>query len=353
MSIDLLKGMTEDSGALEILDTIEASAERGADIVRQVLSFARGVEGSRIEIQPKRLLNDLETIIKDTFPKNIQLRFVIPEDAWTFSGDPTQMHQILLNLCVNARDAMPDGGSLTIRVENCILDEQLGATNFETKAGRYVNISVTDSGTGIPQNMIDKIFDPFFTTKEMNKGTGLGLSTVLAIVKSHDGIVNVYSEQGKGTTFKVYLLALESPSGVEQRAIYHTVLPRGNGETILLVDDEAAILGVTGRALEVFGYRVLTAQDGAEAIAIYAEKKDEIALVLTDMMMPVMDGASLIRILRRINPALRIVKASGLYSNGRDSSSPPAGVEYVLTKPYTAEILLKTVRSALDDALPK
>jgi PAS domain S-box-containing protein len=346
MSIDLLKGMTEDSGALEILDTIEASAERGADIVRQVLSFARGVEGSRIEIQPKRLLNDLETIIKDTFPKNIQLRFVIPEDAWTFSGDPTQMHQILLNLCVNARDAMPDGGSLTIRVENCILDEQLGATNFETKAGRYVNISVTDSGTGIPQNMIDKIF-------EMNKGTGLGLSTVLAIVKSHDGIVNVYSEQGKGTTFKVYLLALESPSGVEQRAIYHTVLPRGNGETILLVDDEAAILGVTGRALEVFGYRVLTAQDGAEAIAIYAEKKDEIALVLTDMMMPVMDGASLIRILRRINPALRIVKASGLYSNGRDSSSPPAGVEYVLTKPYTAEILLKTVRSALDDALPK
>ena len=204
MSIDILKTTTEDPQAKSILETIEVSAKRGADIVRQVLSFARGLEGERIEVQPKHLLKDLETIIKDTFPKDIRLQFSVPNDTWTILGDPTQVHQILLNLCVNARDAMPNGGNLTIGVTNCVLDEQYAAMNIQAQAGRYVNFSVTDSGTGMPPELLDKIFEPFFTTKELNKGTGLGLSTVMAIVKSHEGIVNVYSEPGKGTTFKVY-----------------------------------------------------------------------------------------------------------------------------------------------------
>ena len=209
MSIDILKESADDPEAKKILETIEVSAKRGADIVRQVLSFARGMEGERIEIQPKHLLRDLEKIIKDTFPKDIRLQFTIPNDTWTILGDPTQVHQILLNLCVNARDAMPNGGNLTIAVENCELDEQYVAMNIQAKPGRYVLFSVTDTGTGMPPELIEKIFEPFFTTKELNKGTGLGLSTVMAIVKSHEGIINVYSEPGNGTTFKVYFPAIE------------------------------------------------------------------------------------------------------------------------------------------------
>ena len=218
LSIDVLKTISDNPQAKKILDTIEVSAKRGADIVRQVLSFARGLEGQRIEVQPKHLLKDLENIIKDTFPKDIRLQFSVPKETWTILGDPTQVHQILLNLCVNARDAMPNGGSLTVGVENCVLDEQYAAMNIEAKAGRYVDISVTDSGTGIPREHLDKIFEPFFTTKELNKGTGLGLSTVMAIVKSHGGFVNVYSELGKGTTFKVYLPATEILSEARKRA---------------------------------------------------------------------------------------------------------------------------------------
>jgi PAS domain S-box-containing protein len=350
LSIDFLKTITENPKGLKILDTIEVSANRGAGIVRQVLSFARGVGGQRTEIHPKHLLKDLETIIKDTFPKNIQLRFSTPDDVWMFLGDPNQLHQILLNLCVNARDAMPGGGNLTINVENYVMDEQYVATNLQAKPGRYVNISVTDSGTGIPQNIIDRIFDPFFTTKELNKGTGLGLSTVMAIVKSHDGIVNVYSEPGKGTTFKVYLPTTGTFSEAEQKLTAQIMMPRGNGETILVVDDEASILTVARQTLEAFGYRVFTAQDGAEALIIYGERKNEIAVVLTDMMMPIMDGTSLIRVLLRINPAIKIVMASGLSSNGSKSRFPEGEIRHFLTKPYTAETLLQTLRAILEES---
>jgi two-component system, cell cycle sensor histidine kinase and response regulator CckA len=350
MSIDILKLTATDAQAKKILETIEISAKRGADIVRQVLTFARGLEGERIEVQPKHLLNDLENIIKDTFPKDIRLQFSIPDDTWKILGDPTQVHQILLNLCVNARDAMPNGGDLTIGVENCVLDEHYAAMNTKAKPGRYVRIDVTDSGTGMPSAIVDKIFEPFFTTKELNKGTGLGLSTVMAIVKSHEGIINVYSEPGKGTTFKVYLPAMElSPEGLKEQP-EEASLPRGNGETILVVDDESSILIITGQTLQAFGYRVLTATDGADAVAVYAEHKHEIAVVLTDMSMPVMDGPATIRALRRINPAIKIIAASGLTSNGEVPKAPGANVKHFLTKPYTAGILLKTMRAILDKA---
>jgi nitrogen-specific signal transduction histidine kinase len=328
------------------------SAQRGADIVGQVLSFARGLEGRRSEVQPKLLLQELESIIKDTFPKDIQLRFCVPDDTWTLFGDPTQVHQILLNLCVNARDAMPGGGNLNISAENHILDEHHAKLNNHAKAGRYVRITVTDSGTGIPPEIIDRIFEPFFTTKEPNKGTGLGLSTVMAIVKSHDGIANVYSEHGKGTTFKVYLPAMETLSAEQLNQTQQAILPRGNGEMILVVDDEASILAITCQTLEHFGYRVLNANDGAEAVAIYAEKKTEIAVVLTDMMMPIMGGTSLVSVLLRINPAIKIVTSSGLSSHGGINSFSEAGVKHFLTKPYTAETLLKTMRAVLEEGPP-
>ncbi len=346
LGIEILKD-TSDPKATRILEVIEVSAKRGADIVRQVLSFARGLGGARIEVQPKHLLRDLEAMIKDTFPKDIRLQFSIPKDTWTILGDPTQIGQIFLNLCVNARDAMPNGGSLEVGMENCVFDEQYAAMNSQAKVGRYVNISVTDSGTGISPELLDKVFEPFFTTKELNKGTGLGLSTVMAIVKGHDGIINVYSEFGKGTTFRVYLPAMEISSDGQKEQSEQVSLPRGNGETILVVDDEASIRAITSETLQAFGYRVLTATDGADAVAVYAEHKNEIAIVLTDMLMPVMSGPVTIHALMRINPAIRVVATSGLNANSSLAQMSVAGAKHFLTKPYTAETLLKVIRAVL------
>jgi len=349
MSIDILKLSADSPRSRSILETIEISAQRGADIVRQVLSFARGIEGERVEIHPKHLIRDLENIIKDTFPKDIRMQFLISHETWTILGDPTQIHQILLNLCVNARDAMPQGGVLTIAVENCEIDEQYAAMNLEAKAGRYVNIAVTDTGTGIPPALLDKIFEPFFTTKELNKGTGLGLSTVMAIVKSHGGLVNVYSEPGRGTTFKVYLPAVNAGEENRSEGSDEVHLPRGKGETVLVVDDEASILTITSQTLEAFGYRVLNAANGADALALYAQQRDEIDVVLTDMMMPVLDGPATIHAMLRINPSARIIAASGLNANGNTTQVSIAGVKHFLTKPYTAGKLLKTIRQILDE----
>jgi PAS domain S-box-containing protein len=350
MSIDILKSDSDSPETKQILETIGVSAKRGADIVRQVLTFARGMEGERIEVQPKHLLNDLENIIKDTFPKDIRLQFSIPNDTWTILGDPTQVHQILLNLCVNARDAMPNGGSLTVGVQNSVLDDQYVAMNIQAKPGRYVNITVTDSGTGMPPAIVDKIFEPFFTTKELNKGTGLGLSTVMAIVKSHEGVINVYSEPGKGTAFNVYLPAMELSTEARKEQSDQASLPRGNGEMILVVDDEASILTITVQTLQAFGYQVLTATDGAHAVAVYAKHEKEISVVLTDMMMPVMDGLAMIHALMRMNSAVKVIAASGLNANGNVAKVSGAGVKHFLTKPYTAATLLKTMRAILDES---
>jgi PAS domain S-box-containing protein len=349
LSVGLLKTETDPPKTQAILKMISDSAQRGADIVGQVMSFARGLEGRRTEVQPKLLFKDLESIVRDTFPKNIRLEFSVVQDTWTLFCDPTQVHQILLNLCLNARDAMPDGGSLIISAENHVLDEQYAKMDHHAKAGRYVCITVTDSGTGIPPEIIHRIFEPFFTTKELNKGTGLGLSTVMGIVKSHEGIANVYSEPGRGTTFKVYLPAMATLSEGQLTQTQQNPLPRGSGETILVVDDETSILAITGQTLEHFGYRVLNAHDGAEAVAIYAERRNEISVVLTDMMMPIMGGTSLVSVLLRINPAIKIVRSSGLSLHGSGNTFPEGAVKHFLTKPYTADSLIKTIRAILDE----
>jgi PAS domain S-box-containing protein len=349
MSIQILKLTATDSETTGILQTIETSAKRGADIVRQVLSFARGVESQRIEDQPTHLLGDLESIIKGTFPKNIQVEISIPQEIWTIEGDPTQIHQVLLNLSVNARHAMPDGGILAISVENCVLDEHYSAMNLQAKPGRYVLINVTDSGSGMPQRIIEKIFEPFFTTKELSKGTGLGLSTVMAIIKSHEGLINVYSELGRGTTFKIYLPAMDNSSNTSAVEDI-SLLPRGNGQTVLVIDDEASILTVTGQTLRAFGYKSLTAVDGAEGVAMYAQNANEIAVVVTDMNMPIMNGMTTIRALQRMNPMLQIVAASGLNVNGDAEKLAEMGVTLLLTKPYTAETLLTALHQVLRSA---
>jgi PAS domain S-box-containing protein len=346
LSVDLLRRDPPVAPRDEVLDTIETSAQRGAEMVKQVLSFARGIDGPRGEVKPAELLQDLARVIGDTFPKNVRVETSLEPDAWSVVGDATQLHQVLLNLCVNARDAMPQGGRLRVSVENVMLDASYAAMNAEAREGAWVKLEVEDTGAGIPRDIIEHIFDPFFTTKEVGKGTGLGLSTSLGIVKGHGGFMRVYSEVGHGTRFRVYLPA-GAVSASDSRPPVEGLAPRGQGQGVLVVDDEASIRQITRQTLEAFGYRVLVAANGAEAVATYAQQRDRVDVVLTDMAMPVMDGPATIHALRQLNPAVRIVGASGIGGNGKVSQAAGAGVKHFLTKPYTAETLLRALWRAL------
>lgn len=348
MSVDMLRLKLTDEGSQQYLKMLQASAERGADMIKQVLSFARGVQGERIPIDPKYLIKDVVKILKDTLPKSIATKFSLPDKVWPVSADATQIHQVLMNLCVNARDSMPQGGQLTIKAENVTLDENYARMHLEAKPGKYVIISVIDTGIGIPSDTLNKIFEPFFTTKEMGKGTGLGLSTALTIVRSHNGFINVYSEVGKGTQFAFYLPAIEMGAAA-QGDKEQPELPIGHGELVLVVDDEEAIREITKGTLETFGYKVLTASDGTEAVALYAGNRDEIKVVLTDMMMPFMDGPATIRALQKMNPQVKIIAASGLAANEKAAEAASAGVKTFLPKPYTAEKLLTALAKILNE----
>jgi len=348
MAIDMLQLKTTDEASRKWLDVLRTNAERGGNMVRQVLSFARGVEGERVALQPKHLIKEIVKILRETLPKSIEISLDIPNDLKIVSADATQLHQVLMNLCVNARDAMPEGGSISIKAENVYVDENYARMHLEAKPGHFVMISVVDTGPGMTPEIQSRIFEPFFTTKEMTKGTGLGLSTALTIVKSHGGFINVYSELHKGSQFTLYLPALERPGTVEAAGL-QTDLPLGHGELILVVDDEESIREITRSTLETFGYSVLTAADGTEALALYADKKNEIAAVLTDMVMPFMDGPATIRALQRMNPKVRIIAASGLGAGQRAGEGVLEGVLVFLSKPYTAEKLLKTLAKVLAD----
>ncbi len=349
MSIDILQEKIQDEEGRAVLDTLQASAQRSANLIKQVLSFARGVEGQRILVNPINILRELQKIIQETFPKNIQINFNLGRDIWTVTGDPTQLHQVLMNLCVNARDAMPDGGKLTIDTKNVVLDEVYAKMNPESKPGSYVRIEVADSGVGIPQDIQDKIFEPFFTTKNTGKGTGLGLSTTQAIVRSHEGFINLYSEMGKGTVFTVYLPAknmAKETATTTTEALQH---PRGHGELVLVIDDEESILASVGKILERFGYRVLTAKNGAEAVSLYARRGDEIDVVLTDMAMPVMDGPSTIIALKIMNPKVKVIGSSGHATSEGVAKAVGAGVKHFIPKPYTAGAILNVIAALIKD----
>jgi two-component system cell cycle sensor histidine kinase/response regulator CckA len=348
MAIDMLQLKTTDEASKKWLDVLRTNAERGGNMVRQVLSFARGVEGERVALQPKHLIKEIVKILRETLPKSLEISFQIPNDLWIISADATQMHQVLMNLCVNARDAMPEGGSIAIKAENVFVDENYARMHLEAKPGRFVMISVADTGPGMTPEIQSRIFEPFFTTKEMTKGTGLGLSTALTIVKSHGGFINVYSELHKGSQFTLYLPAVDMPGAADAAAL-QTNLPLGHGELVLVVDDEESIREITRGTLETFGYKVLTASDGTEALALYADKKNEIAVVLTDMVMPFMDGSATIRALQRMDPKVRIIAASGLGAGQRAGEGALEGVSVFLNKPYTAEKLLNTLAQVLKD----
>ncbi|MDM9582957.1 response regulator [Nostoc sp. GT001] len=339
-----LKFPNADERTRHLLEILEINARRGADLVKQVLSFARGVEGKHITLQLRHIIVEIAKILKETFPKSIEISTNIPQDLWMVSGDSTQLHQVLMNLCVNARDAMSNGGTLSISAENMLIDANYARMNLEAKEGPYIVITVSDSGVGIPKEMLDRIFDPFFTTKDVGQGTGLGLSTVLGIVKSHGGFVNVYSEPESGTSFKVYLPAV---GGIETRS--HENLPpqTGHGELILVVDDEAAIQEITTTSLEAHNYKILVASDGIEAIALYAQNRDKISAVLMDIMLPSLDGLTAMRTLQKINPQVRIIASSGLMSDNKLSAIAAIGVNTFLSKPYTVNELLLSLQKVL------
>jgi PAS domain S-box-containing protein len=342
LSEELLREKFTDEEGRRYLKIIERSTKRGASLTKQVMSYAKGVDGERNALQVIQLISEIRHIAKETFPRNIEIRTDIPKDMWNVSGDATQLHQVLMNFCVNARDAMPDGGILRITAENLLIDEDYAHINIDAKVGPYIIITVSDTGTGIPPGILDRIFEPFFTTKEHGKGTGLGLSTALGIVKSHGGFITVYTEVGKGTAFKVYLPAITTTETLKAQEHQHE-LPTGHGELILVVDDEGQIREMTKKTLEIHGYRVITANDGKEAIELYTQNREEIKLVLMDLMMPVMDGSMSIRELRKANPEVKIIAVSGLTQKDKTGKVDEILVQAFLTKPYTAEKLLNTI----------
>ncbi len=347
LSIGVLKLGARSDKERKIIDTIESSARRGANLIKQILSFSRGIGGDRVEVQPAAALRDIRDIVGETFPRNIDCTFAAAPDLWTIRGDSTQINQVLMNLCVNARDAMPDGGSLEVRMENAEIDELFCRMHPDAQPAAYLQITVTDTGMGIPRAALERIFDPFFTTKAVDKGTGLGLSTAMAIVKSHGGFILVSSKEGRGTTFSVYFPAVLTADTLAVDRNAPAELSGGAGELILVVDDEDAIRKVVKETLELFNYRVVLASNGAEALKIFEARGEEIAVVLTDMAMPVMDGPTMIQALRALDPNVKIIGSTGMQSDRGLAASVTASLEHFVAKPYTAEALLKALARAL------
>jgi PAS domain S-box-containing protein len=347
MATTLLQSRTSDPKAKSLLDTLERSAHRGADLVKQVLAFAKGVSGERSLMQIHHLLMDMQKIL-EVFPKNIQSKTDFSKELALVLGDATQLHQVILNLCVNARDAMSDGGTLSLNADNITIDEHLiqSGLHQDAKPGPYVVISVGDTGTGIPAEIIHKIYDPFFTTKPPGKGTGLGLSTVLKIVKDHGGFLTLETKVGRGTVFRIFLPAVISGRARVKESEEKPIV-RGNGEWILLIDDEISICGITKLSLESYNYNVLTACDGPEALAQFEKNKDKIRLILIDLAMPMMDGPTTIRELQKIKADLDIIVITGMDSTETVELTDDLRVKGCIAKPFSAKLLLAKLAEVL------
>ena len=315
-------------------------------MVRQVLTFARGRDGERELLELGRLLREMENILRQTMPKSIGVQTLVPSDLWPVLGNATQLHQALLNLCVNARDAMPKGGNLTLAADNVELTEAEIEDIPQSRAGSFVMLLVSDTGTGIAPELVPKIFDAFFTTKEPGKGTGLGLSTIARIVRNHEGFHSVKSEVGVGTTFEIYLPRAERVAADRSAdELKSSSLKPGQGELLLFVDDDRSVREMVAPTLSERGYRILTAANGAEALALVSQHEPEIRLVLTDVAMPVMDGLEMIQKLHSRVPDLPVVLMSGTFEAGKQSL--PAGVTAFLNKPFRLEQLLSVIAQGL------
>ncbi len=351
MAPALLREYARSDHERRLLDLIEQGALRGSNVVRQLLAFSRGTGGERVSVDLRHLLNEMIGIMRETFPREIVIKYAAQTGLRPVSGDPTQIHQVIMNLCVNARDAMPAGGTLSLGARNVELSSADVQIHASAKPGLHVALSVTDTGDGIAPAIVDRIFDPFFTTKAPTKGTGLGLSTVLGIIRGHHGFVTVTSELGSGTTFAIYLPAAAEAVGVPAPASADAA-PSGHGELILVVDDEEPIRTATRLLLESHGYRVVTASEGAEALASFVENRGDVRLVLTDLMMPVMGGVNLIRALHLLEPGVRVLATSGLTQQENQVKLEDVGVYGIIEKPCDPHELLKAIQQQLLLAKP-
>lgn len=345
MAVPALEQEIKEEKSKRRLEIIRRNAKLGADIIQQILSFARGKKEDRVLLEPTKIVYEICSLLHRTFPKTVSVTISASDDSWKIFSNETEFNQMLMNICVNARDAMPDGGTLTISVENIVIDDVYARMRADARAGRFVRITVEDSGTGIVPEIKDRIFDPFFTTKEIGEGTGLGLATVLEIIRNHDGFIDVYSEPGVGTTFKIHLPA--HPVSAEDSETAGRELPIGDGELILVADDEATFRQIAKDTLETFNYRVLTANDGSEVVSKCLQYNGEIKVVLLDLLMPKMDGWETIRSLEKLNPNIRVIAASGFPAKGKQIADESEIVKTSITKPYTAEKLLRTVADVL------
>jgi PAS domain S-box-containing protein len=335
----------DDEKASRTLSMIQNSAERGSNMVDQVLAFARGVEGERVALQLESIVEDIQNITQETFPEEIDVQMHVDDDLQQIVGDATQIQQVLMNLCVNARDAMPGGGTLTVRAENITLDQEDARMNIDAEPGAYVRVTVSDTGVGMPEAVIDKIFEPFFSTKPEGKGTGLGLSTAYSIIKGHDGFIEVHSEEGTGTTFRVFLPVATEVDEQTDDAL-STATRDGQGARVLVVDDEENILNTAKDALEQVGYHVKVAHGGDEALQQLRSHGLDVDVVITDIVMPSTDGLTVIRELHAERPDLPIIAASGL-ADSRTDEALEAGADVFLSKPFTAEKLQAALQRVL------
>ena len=338
VGVDILQLEELSEDLRTIVQTMGASAQRSAEMIQQMLTFARGGDAIKSLAAPQQLIKEMGRVITDTFPKTIQFQMKIKGELPAIFCVATQIHQVLLNLCVNARDAMPQGGTLTLAAETVVVKPDLAERHPGSRPGNHVCIRVTDTGTGIPPEYLEKIFAPFFTTKPVGKGTGLGLSSCQNIVKSHAGFITVQSQLNVGTEFKVYLPTASAKLTTAPDAL-KAMLPIGKGERILLVDDEESVLAMARIALENFGYAVSTTTGGIEAIARFREEPEAFQLVITDYAMPCMDGKTLISSLRRIRPDMKIIMTSGLEKQ-TEISLPDFRADGFLAKPFTTDSLL-------------
>jgi PAS domain S-box-containing protein len=344
MGLNLLSDTYPKEGA--IIETFLTCGKRASDMVRQLLTFARGAEGERVIVQPTHLLKEMQKIMQGTLPKNIQSVWGWPSDLHPINGDPTQIHQILLNLCVNARDAMPNGGTLTVEASNVEVDEVYASAQAGAQPGSYVRFDVRDTGDGIPAHIIDRIFDPFFTTKAPDKGTGLGLSTVMGIIKGHGGFIRVYSPPGDGATFCFFLPVSKDDVPAKTPESEQSTFS-GQGEKILIVDDEQTIRDVSTRVLQRLNFHPITATDGADALIHIAESRQDLRAVVTDMHMPHMDGLGLVRAIRRVLPELPVIVASGRLEENERRELAKHQISGLLRKPFTQDEFAKVLKDVL------
>jgi PAS domain S-box-containing protein len=343
----LLMDKTEDDPDYANLSAILEVGIRASNLVRQLLLFSRKADTERKPVSLNHEIDQALKLLERAIPKMVDIQVHTAGRLWTISADAVQIEQIVLNLGINAADAMPDGGKLLIETENVTLDEDYANSHLDAVPGRYVLLTVSDTGHGMDKETVEKIFEPFFTTKGVGKGTGLGLSSVYGIVKNHGGYINCYSEVGQGTVFKIFLPAMDYLGGDERTTV--SASPQvGGAETILLVDDDESVSDFASKALTKFGYTVLIAKSGEEALDIFSGKSKEIDLVLLDIGMPGMGGHKCLVNLLKIDPAAKVIIASGYSINGQVKKTMQAGASAYVGKPYQLHDLLENVRAVLD-----